>query len=127
MFLRWEVAEGAQLAGCPHFCPSCRLPGKLSDEGVGYMAELQDVEWNSHTKGEDKSSVLSLGRGAGGHMGGHGGSWDSSRDSGWLRRKEIRFLVRSWMAHLSLVPDPQRIYPKSLSTVIFSWNIKKSL
>lgn len=60
-------------------------------------------------------------------MGRHGGSWDSSRDSGWLRRKEIRFLVRSWMAHLSLVPDPQRIYPKSLSNVIFSWNIKKSL
>lgn len=52
------------------FCPPCRLPGKLSDEGVGYMAELQDVEWNSDTKGEDKSSVLSLGPGVGGHMGG---------------------------------------------------------
>lgn len=32
-----------------------------------------------------------------------------------LRRKEERFPVRSWMAHLSLVPDPQRLYPKSLS------------
>lgn len=126
MFLRWEVAEGREPSwqAALIFCPPCRLAGKLSDEGVGYMAELQDVEWNSDTKGEDKSSVLSLGRGAGGHMGGNGGSWDSSRDSGWLRRKEIRFLVRSWMAHLSLVPDPQRIYPKS---VIFSWNIKKSL
>lgn len=91
------------------------------------MAELQDIKWNSDTKREDKSSVLSLGHVGGGHMGGYGGSWDSSRDSGWLRRKEIRFLVRSWIAHLSLVPDPQRIYPKSLSTVIFSWNIKKSL
>lgn len=56
-----------------------------------------------------------------------GGSWDSCRDTGWLRKKEKRFLVRSWMAHLSLVPDPQRNYPKSLSTMIFSWNIKKSL
>lgn len=34
------------------------------------MAELQDIEWNSDTKGEDKSSVLSLGRGRGEHMGG---------------------------------------------------------
>lgn len=88
------------------------------------MAELQDSKWNSDSKGEDKSSVLSLGWGWG-HL--RGGSWDSSRDTGWLRRKEKRFLVRSWMAHLSLVPDPQRNYPKSLSTMIFSWNTKKSL
>lgn len=49
------------------------------------MTELQDSEWNSDTKGEDKSSVLSLGWGWG-HLG--GGSWDSSRDTGWLRKKE---------------------------------------
>lgn len=84
-FLRWEVAEGREPSWqtALTFCPPCRLPGKLSEEGVGYMAELQDIEWNSDTKGEDKSSVLSLGRGGGTH----GRAW-------W----QLGLIQRQWLA-----------------------------